>query len=71
MWAESNRVQTGWIGVKQLKKWATGKGNASKKAVFEAARVRWPDIRIQDDNQADALWILDAAIAGNYTEAQR
>jgi len=44
-----------------IKKRATGKGNAPKKAVMTAARKQWPHIRIQDDNQADAMWLLDLA----------
>lgn len=43
----------------EIKKHATGKGNASKDAVLEAARNRWP--HVADDNEADALWLLDLA----------
>ncbi len=44
-----------------LKKWATGKGNASKEMMIEAARVRgWQP---QDDNEADAELLLDYAIS--------
>jgi Holliday junction resolvasome RuvABC endonuclease subunit len=43
-----------------LKKFATGKGNADKEAMLEAARRRFkPDL--EDDNEADALWILEWA----------
>lgn len=45
----------------QIKKHATGKGNAPKATVLAAARERWPAVRIVDDNQADALWLLDLA----------
>ena len=41
-----------------LKKFAVGKGNAGKAEMIEAAKARWPDQHIEDDNQADALWIL-------------
>jgi hypothetical protein len=44
-----------------IKKHATGKGNAKKDAMIEAARARWPAIAIEDDNHADALWIGDLA----------
>lgn len=42
-----------------LKIHATGKGNAPKELVVAAARRRWPHVR--DDNEADALWLVDLA----------
>lgn len=45
----------------ELKKHATGKGNSNKAAMVEAATVKWPHIAIEDDNHADALWLLDLA----------
>ena len=50
---EYQSVHTG-----MLKKFATGKGNAGKDVMLAAARDRWPDQEIEDDNQADALWLL-------------
>lgn len=47
----------------QIKKHATGKGNADKDAMIAAASARWPQQLIRDDNQADALWLLDLARA--------
>lgn len=44
-----------------LKKHATGKGNAGKPQMIAAARKRWPQTAIVDDNHADALWALDMA----------
>ena len=45
---------------KTLKKYATGKGNASKDAMMEAATEKgWT---YQDHNECDALWLLDYAI---------
>ena len=41
-----------------IKKLATGKGNSKKEVVLAAARERWPDREIVDDNEADALWLL-------------
>ena len=41
-----------------LKRFATGKGNAGKPAMIEAAQKRYPDIQIIDDNHADALLLL-------------
>ncbi len=40
-----------------IKKHATGKGNANKKEMVEAARAKWAEV--EDDNEADALWLLD------------
>lgn len=48
------------IGVTEIKKHITGKGNASKAMVIDA--VRKMGFHPQDDNAADALAILDFAI---------
>lgn len=46
-----------------LKKYATGKGNASKEIMMAAATKQgWT---FEDDNECDALWLLDYAIK-NY-----
>ena len=41
----------------ELKKWATGKGNANKDLMMATAAMRWPSFS-GDDNEADArlLW---------------
>ncbi len=44
-----------------LKKWTTGKGNASKAEMLEAVARRWR--RVDDDNEADALALLHYALA--------
>lgn len=44
-----------------LKKFATGKGNAGKREMWAAAREKWPDRDFIDDNEIDALWILEYA----------
>lgn len=41
----------------EVKKFATGKGNAKKTDMLAAARARWPNVT--DDNEADALFILE------------
>ena len=41
-----------------VKKFATGKGNASKEAMLAKAIEHYPDIGIIDDNHADALFML-------------
>ena len=60
-WCE--RRQTPYLGVPvgTIKRHATGKGNAGKPEVIAAMRARGFDPR--DDNEADALALLDYAIA--------
>jgi Holliday junction resolvasome RuvABC endonuclease subunit len=43
-----------------LKKFATGRGNADKSEMVKSARVKFGR-EPQDDNEADALWILEYA----------
>ncbi len=58
--AHANKLTCTGINVKKLKKYATGNGNAKKEQMIQAAIAKgW---RPQDDNEADALWILDYAI---------
>ena len=58
---EIHQIQYVGVPVGTVKKYATGKGNANKDAMVVAAKEKWSDIDIKDDNQADALWILDWA----------
>lgn len=44
--------------VQEIKKHATGKGNAKKDIMVIAARRRWPDQDIISDDVADALHIM-------------
>ena len=44
----------------QIKRHATGKGNANKEAMVKAAEEKL-GVAVGDDNEADALWILDLA----------
>jgi Holliday junction resolvasome RuvABC endonuclease subunit len=46
----------------EIKKHATGKGNAGKPLMREAAESVWPDRKFKDDNEIDALWLLDLAV---------
>ncbi len=60
------------IPVGTIKKRATGKGNANKEAMVNAANRHFlgyqmeegepPPMFIKDDNQADALWVLQCGI---------
>lgn len=49
------------VAVGTIKKFATGKGNANKDEMIEAAKKLFPDQEIVDDNQADALCLLGYA----------
>lgn len=40
-----------------LKKYATGKGNASKEEVMWKVASEWPGVDAHDDNGCDALWL--------------
>jgi Holliday junction resolvasome RuvABC endonuclease subunit len=61
VFCEDNRIQYMGLSPSEVKKVATGKGNANKDAMIAAAVKRWPDRKIGDDNEADALWILELA----------
>ena len=50
------------IPVGTIKKHATGNGRATKQMMIDAAREKL-NYKGNDDNEADALWILDAGIA--------
>lgn len=60
-WCEEHGIEYRGVSPSEVKKHATGKGNANKALVIEAAMARWPGRYIRDDNEADALWILDLA----------
>lgn len=60
-WCEANIVPYQGVPVATIKKSATGKGNADKKAVIAAIQSK--GFHPQDDNEADALALLLWAIA--------
>lgn len=62
-WCEANGVPYEGIPVATVKKHATGKGNATKDAMVEAARAKW-SVSLASDDEADALWIGDLASGG-------
>jgi len=58
--AAEHGVETMPVHTAVLKKWTTGKGNANKEAMIEAARARgWEPA---DDNEADAQLLLEYSI---------
>ena len=81
---EARRLPYSAFPVASINKHATGSGTpaarkkgqpkppkgAGKLAMIAAARARWPEIAIVDDNHADALWIADLA-ATLYGEKER
>lgn len=66
LWAEDNGFEYKGYSPSEIKKYATGKGNASKDMMVAEARKAFGDII--DDNQADALWLLELA-KHDYSEA--
>jgi Holliday junction resolvasome RuvABC endonuclease subunit len=62
-WCERKAVPYTAVPVATIKRHATGKGNASKDEVIAAVRAR--GFAPKDDNEADAIAILDWAVANN------
>lgn len=58
-WCEEARVDYRGYSPAEIKRHATGKGNANKAKVLSAAQEHWPGI--MDHNEADARWLLDLA----------
>jgi len=56
MHAEHRKISWIPITVQQIKKRATGNGNAKKDTVFSAAQATWPEDPPKDNNEADARW---------------
>jgi Holliday junction resolvasome RuvABC endonuclease subunit len=61
-WAELRGIPCEGVPVGTIKRHATGKGNADKAAMIDAARRRGLDPK--DDNEADALALLSWMIDG-------
>jgi len=62
-WCEKNGIEHVGYNLMTVKKHAIPQKGVKrdKAAMVGAARARWPDKDIEDDNVADALWILDLA----------
>lgn len=61
LYCEENGIQYRAYSATEIKKHATGKGNAKKQLMIETAQEKWADLEIIDDNHADALWLFDIA----------
>lgn len=59
-WCEQHGIEYRGYSPSEIKKTATGKGNACKADMVAAARIRWPNVG--DDNEADARWLLELAL---------
>lgn len=65
MWCEEWMIPYQSVPVGTIKLFATGKGNASKEMMIEAAQKL--DFNVKDDNEADAIHLLRYAVeAANY-----
>ena len=62
LWCERNKVQYRGYSPSEVKKLATGKGNAGKPLVIAAAKAKL-GYAGSDDNEADALWILQLGLS--------
>jgi Holliday junction resolvasome RuvABC endonuclease subunit len=59
LWAINNKIDYRGYSATEIKKHATGKGNANKNQMIAAAISQgWNP---KDDNEADALWLLNLA----------
>jgi len=67
-WCEHHQIPYQGVPVGTIKKHATGKGNAGKADVITAIRARGYDP--VDDNEADALALLNWAIAQHALEPE-
>jgi Holliday junction resolvasome RuvABC endonuclease subunit len=60
-WCEERAILYRGYSPNEIKKHATGKGNAGKPEMVAAAKLKWPGFN-GDDNEADARWLLDLAM---------
>ncbi len=47
-----------------IKKFATGKGNANKEKMIEAAAMKWPSVAFGSHDEVDARFVLEMALCG-------
>lgn len=61
-WCEARQIPYDGVGVGEIKRFWTGKGNAPKEAMIAEAIRR--GFTVEDDNQADALALLHLKLEG-------
>lgn len=70
-WCDEKKVNYTSVPVGTIKKHATGKGNAGKKQMIEAANAKFKlKLSERDHDIADAMWILDWALEEFTNEAK-
>jgi Holliday junction resolvasome RuvABC endonuclease subunit len=71
LWCEHHSIAYLGVPVGTLKKHGTGKGNAGKPEMVEAARRLFHGVvsSVSDDNEADALILLDYALEHLHARA--
>ena len=57
-WAFELNLPVRYVSAGEMKKHATGKGNASKKLILEAFRKKWGE-KVTDEHEVDAAFLLD------------
>lgn len=68
-WCEKNDIPYAGVHVGQIKKSATGKGNANKEAMIEAMKDLGHNP--EDDNEADALALLYCVTGGKSQKTRK
>lgn len=61
-WAEAHKIPYRGVPVQAIKRAATGKGNAKKDAMIQAAKIE--GFSPEDDNEADAIALLLGTLRG-------
>lgn len=61
-WCEERGVPYAGIPVQAVKRRATGKGNAGKAEMVEAARVAFHRADLVSEDEADALWVMQCGL---------
>ena len=58
-WCEEKKIPYSGVPVGTIKKHATGKGNADKETMIQAAKKLWePEVEVENSDEADALFLL-------------
>ena len=59
LFCEENKLNYTSYSATEIKKFFTGKGNAKKADMLNEAKRRFPNRNIKDDNEADAIALLE------------